>query len=125
MQRMVIVVAIALLASACATERLRLSRDRPVDVRRAGNEQPLCRDERPIGSMIVRHTCRSPEQRDDDEAFKESWAYRAPANPMHGDMTYPGVDARHVDPSPPVTYTTAGTRPPVETPPTDESKPAH
>ena len=122
MQRMVI--AVALLASACATERVRLARDRPVDVRRAGNEQPLCRDERPIGSMIVRHTCRSPEQRDNDELFKESWAYRAPANPMHGDMTIPGVDARHVDPSPPVTYTTAGTRPAVEEPPSEESKPA-
>lgn len=93
------------------------------DVKRQAAEQPVCKDERPIGSMIVRHVCRSPEQRAADEDAKQSWAYRAPANPAVGDMTYPGIDARHNLPGPDGTYTSAPSEPSDK--PSGESKTAH
>jgi hypothetical protein len=56
----------------------------------------VCKEERPTGSMMTRRVCRSPEQQQDDQAAKDTWMNRWPQNPMHGDFTYPGADARHV-----------------------------
>jgi hypothetical protein len=65
------------------------------------SDAPVCREERTIGTSFSREVCRTPEQRAQDEAARQSWMNRAPANPLIGDHTYPGVDARHPSPTPP------------------------
>lgn len=89
MQRSLFVALVVL--SGCLAE----SRGPVHDVKSAASEQPVCTDEQPTGSTITRRVCRSPEQRADDAAARQSWMNRWPANPLHGDSTYPGVDARH------------------------------
>jgi hypothetical protein len=115
-----VVTVVAVLVSGCVVQTAPAP---AYDVKRQAAEQPVCKDERPIGSMIVRHLCRSPEQRASDEEAKYSWAYRAPANPAVGDMTYPGIDARHTLPGPDGTYTAAPSEPTDK--PSEESKTAH
>jgi hypothetical protein len=86
------VIAVALLASGCWIE----TKPAPAyNLNRQAAEQPVCKDERPIGSHIMRRVCRSPEQLADEEKALRTWMNRSPANPVLGDTTYPGVDARH------------------------------
>jgi hypothetical protein len=58
-------------------------------------DAPVCREERPTGTTISRRVCRTPEELDQEAAARQSWINRDPANPMTGDHTYPGIDARH------------------------------
>lgn len=105
------VLAIALLASACMAE----SANGPgAQTPRTGDEV-TCKDEQPTGSAIARRVCRGPEQRQNDEAFRQSWMTGFHPNPMRGDFTYPGLDARH--PPPPSTETTSAAPPPAPAPP--------
>jgi hypothetical protein len=86
------VIAVALLTTGCLLE----TKPAPAyNLNREAAEQPVCRDEQPTGSIFIRHVCRSAEQRAADEHAKRTWMNRFPANPVLGDMTYPGVDARH------------------------------
>lgn len=86
------VIAVALLTTGCLLE----TKTAPAyNLNREATEQPVCRDEQPTGSIFIRHVCRSAEQRAADEHAKRTWMNRFPANPVLGDMTYPGVDARH------------------------------
>jgi hypothetical protein len=89
MQRMVI--AIAVLFTACLAESAHGPRTRNV----ATPEVARCQNEQPTGSSITREVCRSPEQLESDQQAKRSWINYYPANPLRGDFTYPGVDARH------------------------------
>ena len=90
MQRTVI--AIAVLFTACMAESaLGPSYHRTL----AAPEATRCQDEQRTGSTITRRVCRSPEQREDEDRAKQSWMNNYPANPLRGDFTYPGLDARH------------------------------
>jgi hypothetical protein len=113
-------IAVALLATGCLLE----TKHAPAyNLNRQAAEQPVCKDEQPTGSIFIRRVCRSPEQRAADEAAKMTWMNRFPANPVLGDMTYPGVDARH-----PVAQETGDTydglpAPPPEQKPTEDPTP--
>ena len=64
-------------------------------------DEITCKDEQPTGTAITRRVCRGPEQRQNEEAFKQSWMTGwNPHNPMRGDFTYPGMDLRHSAPPP-------------------------
>jgi hypothetical protein len=109
-----LVLATALLLSACATE----SATGPGVSRPRTGDEVICRDEATTGSAISRRVCRGGEQHQNEEAFKRSWMTGwDPHNPMRGDPTYPGVDLRHPVP-PPSTETTylPPQPPPSETP---------
>ena len=115
-------IAVALLATGCLLE----TKHAPAyNLNRQAAEQPVCKDEQPTGSIFIRHVCRSAEQRAADEAAKMSWMNRTPSNPVLGDMTYPGVDARH-----PVAPETGDTydglpAPPPDQKPTEDPKAPH
>jgi hypothetical protein len=98
-----LLLATALLLSACAAE----SANGPgAQKPRSTVNDTVCQDEQPTGTAITRRVCRGPEQRDIEEAAKQSWMTGwNPHNPMQGDLTYPGVDLRH-PPPPPSTETT-------------------
>ncbi|HEX3761805.1 MAG TPA: hypothetical protein VHW23_24065 [Kofleriaceae bacterium] len=83
--------AMALLVSACLAE----SAQGPGAHPKAAAEATTCQDEQPTGSAIARRVCRGPEQRQSDEAARQSWMTGLRPNPMRGDFTYPGLDARH------------------------------
>jgi len=91
MQHSVLAVWFFFFAAGCLAE----SRGPAYDVKTAASEPTVCTDEQPTGSTITRRVCRSPEQRADDAAAKQSWMNHASPNPLRGDSTYPGVDARH------------------------------
>lgn len=94
--------ATALLLSACAAE----SANGPGARTPRTGDEIVCREEATTGSAISRRVCRGPEQRANEEAFKQSWMTGwDPHNPMRGDLTYPGMDLRHPAP-PPSTETT-------------------
>ena len=93
--------AIALLASACMAE----SANGPGARSPRTGDEVTCKDEQPTGTAITRRVCRGPEQRQNDEAFRQSWMTGFHPHPMRGDFTYPGLDARH-PPAPPSTETT-------------------
>jgi len=112
-------IAVALLASACVVQPMPAP---AYDIKREAAEQPVCKEERPTGSMILRRVCRTPEQLAADRAALASWGNRYPANPVFGDMTYQGVDARHTLPGPDGTYTGVASEPTEK--PSEESKPA-
>jgi hypothetical protein len=98
--------ATALLASACMAESAHgpgARAPRPAD-------EVTCRDEQTTGSAITRRVCRGPEQRQNDEAARQSWMTGWHPDPMRGDMTYPGIDLRH--PQPPSSDATYGASPP-------------
>ena len=83
--------AIALLASACMAE----SAHGPGARAPQPAEEITCKDEQPTGTAIARRVCRGPEQRQNDEAARQSWMTGWHPDPMRGDTTYPGVDLRH------------------------------
>lgn len=95
MQRTVLAMALWLCvcSSACVVESPQGPGVRSPQATR--EEAPVCKDEAPTGSMMTRHACRSPEQLHDDQMAKQSWMNNWPPNPLRGDSTYPGVDARH------------------------------
>jgi hypothetical protein len=96
-----LVLAAALLLSACMAE----SANGPGARTPWTSEEVTCKDEQATGTAITRRVCRGPEQRQNDEAFRQSWMTGFHPNPMRGDFTYPGLDARHPAP-PPGTETT-------------------
>lgn len=96
-----LLLATALLLSACVAE----SANGPGARTPQRTDEITCKDEQPTGTAITRRVCRGPEQRQNDEAFKQSWMTGFHPNPMRGDFTYPGMDARH-PPPPPSTETT-------------------
>ncbi len=94
--------AMALLVSGCVAE----SANGPGAQRPRTGDEIVCKDEATTGTAIVRRVCRGPEQRQNEEAAKQSWMTGwDPHNPMRGDFTYPGMDLRH-PPPPPSTETT-------------------
>lgn len=86
-----IVLATALALSACVAESAHGPGARTP---RTGDEI-VCQDEQTTGSAIARRVCRGPEQRQSDEAAKQSWMTGWHPDPMRGDFTYPGIDLRH------------------------------
>src|SRR3954463_13843208 len=104
--------AIALLASACVAE----SAHGPGARAPQPADETTCRDEQTTGSAIARRVCRGPEQRQNDEAAKQSWMTGWHPNPMRGDFTYPGVDLRH-PPQPSSGAAYGSTPPPPPAPP--------
>lgn len=62
----------------------------------AGPSAPVCSDERPTGTHLVRHVCRTQEDAEQAEAARRTWINMWKPNPVFGDHTYPGVDLRHV-----------------------------
>lgn len=74
---------------------------RPYNINKEASAQTVCRDERPTGTAIVHRVCRTPEQRAEDEAARQSWMNHYPPTPLWGDTTYHGVDARHPQPDEP------------------------
>src|SRR5689334_6272582 len=112
-------IAVALLASGCLME----TKPAPAyNLNRQASEQAVCKDEQPTGSIFIRHVCRSPEQRAADEAAKMTWMNRFPANPVLGDMTYPGVDARHPVENSGDTYSGLPPAPPDQKPTEDPTR---
>lgn len=111
-----LLLATALLLSACAAE----SANGPgAQKPRSTVNDTVCQDEQPTGTAITRRVCRGPEQREIEEAAKQSWMTGwNPHNPMRGDLTYPGVDLRH-PPPPPSTETTYVPPSPPPSPPPD------
>ena len=105
--------AIALLASACMAE----SANGPGARTPRTGDEVTCKDEQPTGTAITRRVCRGPEQRQNDEAFKQSWMTGFHPNPMRGDFTYPGLDARHTLPPPSTEATHVPPTPPTPPPP--------
>lgn len=97
-----LLLATALFVSACVAESAQGPGAR---ARQPAADEITCKDEQPTGSAITRRVCRGPEQRQNDEAAKQSWMTGFHPNPMRGDFTYPGVDLRH-PPPPPSTETT-------------------
>ncbi|HEY0476647.1 MAG TPA: hypothetical protein VGD37_03935 [Kofleriaceae bacterium] len=95
MQRTVLamVLSLSLCSWACVVETAQ--GPRAVSPQATTEEPTVCKDEQPTGSLVTRHSCRSPEQRHDDQMAKQSWMNYWPPNPLRGDPTYPGVDARH------------------------------
>jgi hypothetical protein len=85
--------ALAISLSACMVESAQGPGAHTLETATVG--APVCKDEQATGSMMTRRVCRSPEQRKDEEAAKASWMNRFPQNPLVGDFTYPGLDARH------------------------------
>jgi len=83
--------AMALLFSACMAESAQGPGARP----KTAADATTCQDEQPTGTAITRRVCRGPEQRQSDEAARQSWMTGFHPNPMRGDFTYPGLDARH------------------------------
>jgi hypothetical protein len=83
--------ATALLFSACVAE----SANGPGARTPRTGDEITCRDEQTTGSAIARRVCRGPEQRQNDEAARQSWMTGWHPDPMRGDFTYPGVDLRH------------------------------
>lgn len=109
--------AIALLASACMAE----SANGPGARAPRTADEIVCKDEQPTGTAITRRVCRGPEQRQNEEAFKQSWMTGFHPNPMRGDFTYPGMDLRHPPPPPSAetTYVAPSQQPPAPPPPSD------
>jgi hypothetical protein len=93
--------AIACLVSACAAE----SANGPGARKPKTGDEIVCKDEVTTGSAITRRVCRGPEQRQNEQDFKQSWMTGFHPDPMRGDFTYPGMDLRHPAP-PPSTETT-------------------
>ena len=87
---------LALLLSACATE----SAIGPGARSPRTGDEIVCSEETTTGSAIPRRVCRGPEQRANEDAYKQSWMTGFRPNPMRGDSTYPGVDLRHPEPAP-------------------------
>jgi hypothetical protein len=83
--------ALALLTSACVAE----SAQGPGTHAKTAADAVTCQDEQPTGSAIARRVCRGPEQRESDAAARQSWMTGWHPDPMRGDFTYPGLDARH------------------------------
>jgi len=107
--------AIALLASGCTAE----SANGPGARAPKPADEVTCKDEQATGTAITRRVCRGPEQRQNDEAYRQSWMTGFHHNPMRGDFTYPGLDARHPA-APPGTETTyVPPSPPPSSPPSD------
>src|ERR1044071_7300240 len=75
--------------------------DRPYNLNKAASAQTKCKDEQPTGSAIFRRVCRTPEQRAEDEAAKQSWMNPHPPTPVVGDMPARGVAVRHSVPGEP------------------------
>jgi hypothetical protein len=92
---------LALLLSSCAVE----SANGPGARSPRNRDEIVCQDEATTGTAIARRVCRGPEQRQNEEDFKQSWMTGFRPNPMRGDFTYPGMDLRHPAP-PPSTETT-------------------
>jgi hypothetical protein len=91
MQRTVLATAIWL--SACTAES---AQGPGAQAPRSGEpEASTCKDEQATGTLMIRRKCLSPEQAQSDQMAKQSWWNHWPPNPMRGDPTYPGVDARH------------------------------
>jgi hypothetical protein len=86
--------AVALLASACVAE----SANGPGARAPRTADEVVCKDEPTTGSAISHRVCRGPEQRQTDEAARQSWMTGWHPDPMRGDMTYPGIDLRHAPP---------------------------
>src|SRR5215468_1549535 len=109
--------AIALLLSACMAE----SANGPGARAPRTGDEVTCKDEQSTGTAITRRVCRGPEQRQNDEAFKQSWMTGFHPNPMRGDFTYPGLDARHPvqPPSTETTYVVPSQQPPSPSPSSD------
>jgi hypothetical protein len=85
------VLAAMVLAGGCLAE----SAHGPAPRYATASDAPVCREERPTGTSISRRVCRTPEELDQDAAARQSWMNHWPMDPMRGDHTYPGVDARH------------------------------
>ncbi|HEX8111380.1 MAG TPA: hypothetical protein VF516_26805 [Kofleriaceae bacterium] len=110
-----LVLATALFLSACAAE----SANGPGAQKPRTGDEIVCKEEATTGSAIARRVCRGPEQRQNEESFKQSWMTGwNPHNPMRGDFTYPGMDLRH-PPPPPSTETTYVPPSPAPSPPSD------
>jgi hypothetical protein len=62
----------------------------------AGPGAPVCSDERPTGTHLVRRVCRTQDAAAQDQAAMRSWMNYWRPNPLFGDHTYPGIDVRHV-----------------------------
>jgi hypothetical protein len=105
---------LALLLSACATE----SANGPGARSPRTGDEIVCSDETTTGSAISRRVCRGPEQRANEESYKQSWMTGFRPNPTRGDSTYPGVDLRHPAPPPSTetTYLPPQPQPPSPTP---------
>jgi hypothetical protein len=110
-----IALATALLLSACVAESAHGPGARAP---RTADDEVICKDEQTTGTAIARRVCRGPEQRQNDEAAKQSWMTGWHPDPMRGDFTYPGVDLRH-PPPPPSTETTYLPPQPPPSPPSD------
>lgn len=110
-----IVLATALLLPACMAE----SANGPGARTPKPADEVTCQDEQPTGTAIMRRVCRGPEQRQNDEAFRASWMTGFHPNPMRGDFTYPGLDARHPAPPPSTETTYVAPSPPPPSPSSD------
>jgi hypothetical protein len=97
MQRTVLALAICL--SACMAESAQGPGASTLESPASG--APVCKDERATGSLMTRRVCRSPEQLHDEQMAKQTWMNHWPPNPLRGDPTYPGIDARHPTVTPP------------------------
>ncbi|HEX3478259.1 MAG TPA: hypothetical protein VHT91_24730 [Kofleriaceae bacterium] len=111
-----LLLATALLLSACGAESVNGPGARAP---RSTVDDTVCQDEQATGTNITRRVCRGPEQREIEEAAKRSWMTGwNPHNPMRGDFTYPGLDARHPAPPPSLESTYVPPSPP-PAPPSD------